>query len=460
LKTGNVDDNIQRMRSAARLLLIAFAWALVAGVPAAAGPAAAFDAPVRLGFPHGDDWEPALAADRFGHVYTAWSHYTGYAGFDTGDPDPSCLACASPHTVLQVSSDGGSTWSAPRALWPSTERQDDPQIVVDPSDGKTVYAAFMQNNKSSEYVARSDDFGQTWRAMLVEPLQRGTDKDILAARGGHVYLVYHTQQKIFASVSHDGGKTWSTHNLVGTTNSDLGVSLPSGGAIDSKGNAYFAWNGVNSPGQAKGTKNLYVTRSTDGGKTWTISLVDVSQSPLQCGCPGWDYWGAQMALGIDARDRVYVLWDAARTKYGVQRMYFARSTDGGASWSARRDVSPAPAGSNNLFPALAASGDGDVRIAWMDDRNGFDTGSEDPNARWNVYYRSSTDGGRTWSGEAKLSRYAPGYPYKYAAPKDGFAEPYGDYFELDIDGAGRTHAIWGEGPSYVGPGNVWYTRSR
>ena len=41
---------------------------------------------------------------------------------------------------------------------------------------------------------------------------------------------------------------------------------------------------------------------------------------------------------------------------------------------------------------------------------------------------------------------------------DGFAEPYGDYFELDIDSAGQTQAIWGEGPSYVGPGNVWYAR--
>ena len=39
-----------------------------------------------------------------------------------------------------------------------------------------------------------------------------------------------------------------------------------------------------------------------------------------------------------------------------------------------------------------------------------------------------------------------------------FAEPYGDYFELDIDGAGQAHAIWGEGPSYVGPGNGWYAR--
>jgi hypothetical protein len=447
------------LRFATRLVLIALLGALALGVPAAAAPTPIFTSAVRMGFEHGDDWEPAIAADRSGHVYATWSHYIGYAGADTGDPDPSCPTCASPHTVLQVSSDGGTTWSSPRALWPSATRQDDPQIVVDTADGRTVYAAFMQDNKSSEYVARSDDFGQTWHAVLVEPLQRGTDKDILAARGGNVYLVYHTQQKIFSSVSHDGGKTWTTQNLVGTTNSELGVSLPSGGAIDSKGNAYFAWNGANNPGQAKGTKNLYVTRTTDGGTTWTTSLVDVSQPAYQCGCPGWDYWGSQMALGIDGKDRVYVLWNAAHSSSGIQRVYVARSDDGAVTWSPRRDVSLAPGGANNLFPALAARGNGDVRIAWMDDRNGFDTGAEDPNGRWNVYYRSSSDGGASWSAEAKLSQFA-GYPYKYATPKDGFAEPYGDYFELDIDGAGQTHAIWGEGPSYVGPGNVWYARGR
>ncbi len=384
------------MRSLARFVLLTLVWVLVVTLPAAAARAPTFTAPVRLGFQNGDDWEPAVAADRSDHVYAAWSHYVGFGGADTGDPDPSCPTCASPHTVLQVSSDGGTTWSSPRALSPSTQRQDDPQVVVDAADGRTIYAAFMQDNKSSEYVARSDDFGQTWRAVLVEPLQRGTDKDILAARGGHVYLVYHTQQKIFVSVSHNGGETWETHNLVGTTNSELGVSLPSGGAIDSKGNAYFAWNGANNPGQAKGTKNLFVTRSTDGGVTWTTSLVDVSQPSFRCGCPGWDYWGSQMALGIDAKDRIYVLWDAAHSSSGIQRLYFSRSVDGAASWSPAADVSVAPNGSNHLFPAIAARDDGDVRIAWMDDRNGFDTGSEDPNGRWNVYYRSSADGGTSW----------------------------------------------------------------
>lgn len=446
------------MQRSARLLLLALVSGLVAGLPASAARAPTFTGPLRLGFQHGDDWEPAIAADRFGHVYAIWSHYVGYAGAATGDPDPTCPTCASPHTVLQVSNDGGTTWSSPRALAPSTQRQDDPQVVVDPADGRTVYAAFMQDNKSSQYVARSDDFGQTWHAVLVEPLQRGTDKDILAARAGNVYLVYHTQQKIFASVSHDGGATWTTNNLVGTTNSELGVSLPSGGAIDSRGNAYFAWNGAENPGQAKGTKNLYVTHSTDGGTTWTTSLVDVSAPALRCGCPGWDYWGSQMALGVDAKDRVYVLWNAAHSSSGIQRVYFARSVDGAATWSPAVDVSLAPAGSNHLFPALATRGDGDVRIAWMDDRNGFDPGGDDPSARWDVYYRSSTNGGGTWSGEAKLSQYVPGYTYKYATPKDGFAEPYGDYFELDIDSAGQTQAIWGEGPSYVGPGNVWYSR--
>ena len=438
-----------------RLIGVALACAVVFGATAASAAAPSFTFPIRLGFEHGDDWEPAIAADRAGNVYASWTHYVGFTSTSGGDPDPSCPTCASPHTMLQVSNDGGATWEDPRALWPSTTRQDDPQIVVDAADGKTVYAAFMQNDKSSQFVARSDDFGQTWRAMLVEPLQRGTDKDILAARDGHVYLVYHTQQKIFASVSHDGGQTWSTHNMVGTTNSELGVSLPSGGAIDSKGNAYFAWNGVNNPGQAKGVKNLYVTKSTDGGHTWTTSLVDVSQSPKQCGCPGWDYWGAQMALAIDARDRIYVLWDAASVKYGVQRMYFARSTDRGATWSPRRDVSLARTGSNNLFPAMAARGNGDVRIAWQDDRNGFDTGNDDPNARWNTYYRSSADGGATWSAEAQLSQFDARYGYKSATPS-GYAEPYGDYFELDINAAGKTVAIWGEGNSYAGPGNVWY----
>jgi hypothetical protein len=413
---------------------------------ARAAPPGAFSTPVQLGFRAGDDWEPAIAADRFGHVYALWTHY--------GD-DPACAGCAH-HEELQVSSDGGQTWSTPRPLYATGVEQDDPQIVVDPVDGRTVYAAFMQGSKSSQYVAKSTDFGQSWTTVLVESLQRGTDKDILAVRGQDVYLAYNAVQKIYASVSHDGGATWAMNKVVSNTNSKLGWSLPGGGGVDSRGDAYFAWEGYTQNGGAKGPVNIFVSRSTDGGTTWTVSRIDVSQAPRSCvGC-GWAYWGPGTALAVGGNDSVYVLYNANRVDREGDRMFFSQSTDHGQSWSAPRDVSLAPNGSNNLFPAIVAAGGGDVRVAWMDDRNGFDDGTSSGAARWNVYYRSSADGGSTWSAEVQVSKYVAGYPYKFAAPKDGFLMPYGDYFELDVDSAGRTHAIWGEGPSYAGPGNVWY----
>ncbi len=94
---------------------------------------------------------------------------------------------------------------------------------------------------------------------------------------------------------------------------------------------------------------------------------------------------------------------------------------------------------------------GDVRVSWMDTR--ASTGLD----RWNVYYRSSTNGGATWSAEVDLSTHVAGYDYIFA---EGFRFPFGDYYEMDIDSQGTTHLIWGEGFSYDTPGSIWYTRGR
>ena len=69
-----------------------------------------FTTQARLGFPAGDDWEPALTADRYGHVYVLYKHYD-IAG------QTSCSSCDL-HVLLQVSSDRGQTWSVPRPIDP------------------------------------------------------------------------------------------------------------------------------------------------------------------------------------------------------------------------------------------------------------------------------------------------------------------------------------------------------
>ena len=148
----------------------------------------------------------------------------------------------------------------------------------------------------------------------------------------------------------------------------------------------------------------------------------------------------------DAAGQLYVLWNSGAVDGGPERIYFSTSTDQGATWSSRKDVSLAPHGIDHAFPAVAAGVAGDIRIAWMDQRNG---------PHWNVYYRSSTNGGSTWSGETMLSSFVSGYNYIFT---DGFRFPFGDYFDMDIDNRSHTQVAWGEGYDWLTPGNVWYTR--
>jgi len=402
-------------------------------------PAAGFAPQTRLGFTAGDQWEPAIAADRHGTVYVLYPQYLGV---------PGCPACPSPTMILQLSRDGGTTWEAPRLIAAPGTGQYDAQIAVDPVDGRTVYAAWLQNGKSDTVVARSDDFGRTWSVVVADQTNAGTDKPILLVRGADVYVGFNHVQKVWVASSHDGGRTFTNSNV--NQNGNLGWSLAGGGAVDPAGRVFFAWAGYKRNGQATGPVNLYVSRSTDGGATWTSTVVDVSAAPPDCSAYqcGWAYLGAQITMTADEGGTLYALWNMGTVPQGPERIYFARSTDGGTTWSAKTDVSAAPAGSAHAFPAMVAAGAGDVRIGWMDARAGV---------LWNTYYRSSTNGGATWSAEKDLSTYVPGFSYIQPA---GFGYPFGDYFEMDVDDHGDTHLVWGEGLNYQTPGSIWYTRGR
>jgi len=412
---------------------------------AAAAPGG-FTSQTRLGFDVGDQWEPSIAADRFGHIYMLYPQYGGV---------PGCASCYSPTMILQISNDRGNTWSSPAIMYPDgqTTGQWDAQIIVDPVDGQTVYASWLQNGKSDIVVGKSTDFGATWTVVTADQTNAGTDKPILAARGQNIYVSYNHTQTAYVTVSHDGGATFTEVKI--NKNAKLGWSLGGGGTVTPNGNVFFSWAGYESNGGAKGNVNLYISKSADGGATWATNLLDVSKAPPDCSAYscGWAFLGAQATMTSDANGTLYSLWNAGSVAQGPERIYFAKSTDNGNTWGAKADISTAPAGTHHNFPAIAATGNGNVRIAWMDARTATNGGQD----RWNVYYRTSTNGGATWSPEVDLSTYVPGLTYIFT---DGFRYPFGDYFEIDIDEQGTSHLIFGEGYNYDSPGSIWYVKGQ
>ena len=73
----------------------------------------------------------------------------------------------------------------------------------------------------------------------------------------------------------------------------------------------------------------------------------------------------------------------------------------------------------------------------------------------NVWYRSSRDGGKTWSSAVKLND-AGGGSAGYVNADGSFHEVYGDDGEIAVTSRDRTFAAWGEGLSWTGPGGTWF----
>ncbi len=422
-----------------RSLWFAIALWLLVLVPAAFAASPNFTPQSRIGFPVGDQWEPALAADGFGHIYVLYPQYGRV---------PGCPRCPLPSMILVTSKDNGVSWQPSREITPPGTGQYDPQIVIDPVDHRTVYAAWLQNRKLDMILAKSVDFGQSWSVVIANRGTVDADKPVLAVRGQDVYVGFNRARKIWVAASHDGGVTF-TQSDVGQ-NLRLVRALAGGATVDPAGNVFVAWAGYTPRDGVKGHVNLYVSKSPDGGKSWTSTLMDTSGAPPDCSAQRceWGYLGAQIAMTSDSVGTLYALWNSGKADKSPQRIYFSSSTTQGDTWSPKKNISEAPVGVEHAFPAITAGEADDVRIAWMDTRH---------SPLWNTFYRSSTNGGATWSTESRLSSYVEGYRY---VRLKGFSFPFGDYFGIAIDSKGNTHVAWGEGLNFRSPGSIWHSRGK
>jgi len=394
-----------------------------------------FSTPVVMGYPpSGDDWEPAVASDGHGNVYVLSTHLSGI---------PGCAGCSIDSIVVQVSHNGGKSFTGPVPLTVNSAVQFDPNVKVNAAG--EVFVSYLLGKDT--VVQHSTDLGATWSAPVAVDVRikqsAQMDKPGLAVRGSDVYVAFDIAQRFYVAASHDGGVTFSPVQINSNT---IGWTLNGGIVVDLNGVIYASWEVIHKSGNAQGPQDVIVTKSTDNGLTWTILTVDTNLPPGPA-CPttcGWDFLGTGSAIAVDQAGNLYVDYNAPLVDNGAPHVWYKTSTDGGATWSSRVELSSDVANSWHVFTGIAAGSSGDVRVAWMDNRTGA----------YNVWYRSSSDGGKTWSSEVQVSQFRSGYSYVTEA---GFAFPYGDYFILDLDPKGHVHIAWGEGPNWVGPGNTLYS---
>lgn len=441
-------------------LTVAGMLSLVSAGAGYAGTATGFRPAIQLGFAQGDDWEPAVAVDG-SWVYAFWMHF--------GSNPPDCALPATSHMVFQSSADGGKTWGAPRSIACQAQFGADAQLAVT-RVGKIhrVYASWMDSNQAQSpiFVAFSDDFGASWStpvaATKLDHGGSGGDKDILVASGRQVWVTWeHLTTNI---VAYTPNIETTDFTPVSIPNPNGLVSLASGGGRDIHGNLYFTWGGVANQGGARGPTTLFIGRSADDGATWTTIVIDVSAAaPTPTGA-GWDFFGASAAFAIIPRpglatDRLVVVYNKGLSDGAPQRIFTRYSDDNGATWIGYRELSASSAGAMHGFAAAAADAGG-VRVTWMDNRANETCATVNACGTWNVWYTTSPDGATGWTPETRIdgpavTTLAP-HSYQSAA---GFGFPYGDYEWLGLDSAGRTYAVWGEGPDYAGPGNIYFTRN-
>jgi hypothetical protein len=394
-----------------------------------------------------DDWEPAVAADpKAPYVYMLTTRF--------GQPKTCSSHCPTPYIVLTTSSDGGTTWGqqVPLCVCVGAKSQYDPTIEVVPNTG-AVYSVFLNGDSSvfSASFTKSTDHGATWTTPVhVFGNVAWTDKPevTMDPTGQNIYVSWNGPQggDLYVGVSHDFGATWTQQKLTDSKRYYYAYDA----TVLGDGTVVFAESSLVYSGSTSVSGEVWhhAIISRDGGNTWenvVVAKVPIGEACVADGC-GPDFYTGQASVVEDGAGHLVFAFEGPAVDGGPQRVQVSTSADEGHTWSS--PVALSVSGEDATGPRLASAGSGDTRIWYVQT-----SGGDNPDA-WNVWYRTSSNGGRSWSTPVKIDD-APAGAAGYVNA-NGFAEIYGDYGEIAVTSAGKTIAVWGEGFSYNGPGGTWF----
>jgi len=289
---------------------------------------------------------------------------------------------------------------------------------------------------------KSTNHGATWSSPIQVSGGTWADKPWIAtsASGADVYITWTTRGNLFAVSSHNSGSTWSSPLQV--TNETGHYYYSNGGAVLPNGNAVMVGSEYPESGNATGATGpvpIVEFRTTNGGTSWSRTVVDTLNT-------GATYETSSVTtVAADANGTLVLVYSGSNVVGATGHVYVRRSTDSGLTWGSATEITNSAAGADATSVAAAGTGNGQFTVTWMDARTGA----------WNVWQRGSTDGGLTWSADAKVSDAIAGATYKTS---NGFGLPYGDYDAVAINSSGKTVAIMGEGNATQTSGDIWVNR--
>ncbi|HEY2742120.1 MAG TPA: sialidase family protein [Gaiellaceae bacterium] len=154
---------------------------------------------------------------------------------------------------------------------------------------------------------------------------------------------------------------------------------------------------------------IFFASSSDGGATFTTPKA-ISSNVLYS-------QGSRPVVGPDGS--LYVFWDGARRHDELDSTWVAKSTDGGATWDKPVQIAPLDETEDladtlfrvNSYPAAAVAPNGDVYATWTTET------SDGSVAMWS----KSTNGGTQWTPPARVFAPATRTPigYPVAQPSGG-----------------------------------------
>ncbi|HEY2294794.1 MAG TPA: PKD domain-containing protein [Thermoanaerobaculia bacterium] len=328
------------------------------------------------------------------------------------------------------SGDGGTTWGQTSLpLLSSDTFQGDP--AVDWTSDGTAWATSLGINISGFFATvavrayRSSNGGATWTYDgTISGSQTTPDKEMLWADHSatspfkdNLYAVWVYQGNTYVNRRTGPSGAWGTplSLLVSTFSAEAGADVKS----NAYGDVFVFWPGTDNG--AAGTPNrIFVQKSTDGGQTFQAGVTAARTYGLyQYGIPAQSrrlvlIYVSGGAYRTASKNLVYAAWNDLTGAAGCtsnanapgtnaasackSRIWLARSTDGGATWSTPVMINNQASLNDQFFPHLTVDQtNGTVSIAY------YDTVNDPGRLKTDVWYQSSYDDGATWSSPTKVT---------------------------------------------------------